>query len=169
MISMTTCYANKILKSILCIVSSLILSSLFSCAQQNLWANRISWKEYEFAKLPGEKEYPETGALILLDEGDMEVTPSNQMYQTVFERHKIIKILNPQGFRFANIAVPYSAESMVDQLKARTISPTGKITVLENKNIYDITLYTNFVFFSDQRAKIFTLPAVENGSVIEFS
>ena len=140
-----------------------------SCAQQMQWANQIDWKEYEFSNLPGEKEYPQTGALILLDEGTMEVTPAKQMFQTVFERHKIIKILSPQGFRFANIAVPYSADSFVDHLKARTISPTGKITVLENKNIYDITLYPNFVFFSDQRAKIFTLPAVENGAVIEFS
>lgn len=145
-----------------------LLLSLFSCAQNKAWKKTIEWNELDFAKLPGEKEYPEAGAIILLDEGKMDVSLENKLYSTVYKRHRIIKILNPRGLKYANIAIPYSPNSFVDGIQARTISPGGEIQLLDNEDIFDINLYPNFIFYSDQRAKLFTMPGVENGSVIEY-
>ncbi|UCH63562.1 MAG: DUF3857 domain-containing protein [Fidelibacterota bacterium] len=84
------------------------------------------------------------------------------------ERHRIVKILNTRGQGYANIAIPYTPPNQVIRLQARTISPEGNIAVIAKDDIHDINLYPDFVFYSDQRAKLFTVPAVENGSVVEY-
>lgn len=145
-----------------------LLLFLLSCAQNKAWTKSIEWNELDFARLPGEKEYPDAGAIILLDEGKMDVSLDNKLYSTVYQRHRIIKILNARGLKYANVAIPYSPNSFVDGIQARTISPKGEIQILEKKDIFDINLYPNFIFYSDQRAKLFTMPGVENGSVIEY-
>ncbi|MBC8181838.1 DUF3857 domain-containing protein [candidate division KSB1 bacterium] len=162
-------YLYSIKRCIPILTAVLLLIILFSCAHQSHWATRVDWKEFEFSNLPGKEEFPDAGAVIILDEGELEITPTQNMYQTVFHRHRILKVLNTQGQKYANVAIPYSPESYLDNIQARTISPDGKITVLEKKNIFDINLYPNFIFFSDQRAKLFTMPAVEDGAVIEYS
>ena len=169
MIRRNQCFPNPIQKALLIIIAIFVIVYLFSCAHQSHWATRVDWKEFEFSNLPGKEEFPEAGAIIILDEGELEITPAKNMYQTVFHRHRILKILNTQGQKYANVAIPYNPESLVDNIQARTISPEGKIIVLDKKNIFDINLYPNFIFFSDQRAKLFTMPAVEDGSVIEYS
>ena len=141
---------------------------LLTCAHNGDWAKRLDWKEYELASLPGEKEYPDAGAIIILDEGKMEVSTSSQLPTSLFERHRIVKILNSQGQHYANITIPYAPGSEIESIQARTISPSGEIKVINKHDIYDVTLYPRFIFYSDQRAKIFTMPAVENGAVVEY-
>ena len=169
MIRHNHCFRKSIQKYLSIFTTTFLIINLFSCAHQSQWATKVAWKEFEFSNLPGKEEYPEAGAVIILDEGELEITPAQNMYQTVFYRHRILKVLNTQGQKYANVAIPYSPQSYVDNIQARTISPKGKITVLDKKNIFDINLYPNFIFFSDQRAKLFTMPAVENGAVIEYS
>jgi len=159
---------NFIIQILLVVLISSVAVYIFSCAHNGDWAKRLNWKEFNFADLPGEKEYSDAGAIILLDEGTMQVFGSNQLPMSLFERHRIIKILNNRGIHYANITVPYTPQTGIEEIQARTISPIGKIKVLDKKNIYDVTLYPRFIFYSDQRAKIFTMPAVEDGSVIEF-
>ncbi len=139
-----------------------------SCAHYGDWGKRISWKDIEFTEIPGVGEFPEAGAIILSDKGKMEIIGGDKIKLSIFERHRIIKILNSRGYQYANIVIPYDSESKVKQIQARTISADGEITVLDHKNIYDVSLYPNFIFYSDQRAKLFTMPAVENGSIIEY-
>jgi len=139
-----------------------------SCASQSEWATRVSWDELDATHLPGQAEYPDAGAIILLDEGRMEIIGSGEVGFSAFEQHKIVKIFNDRGHRYANVVVAYTSGSQVEDIQARTISPAGKITVLDEKNIFDVSLYPNFVFFSDQRAKLFTLPAVDDGAIVEY-
>jgi hypothetical protein len=80
----------------------------------------------------------------------------------------VIKVLNTSGYSFANISIGYNESSDVEMIEARTISADGEITVLDDNNIFDITLYPRFIFFSDQRAKIFTFPAVDDGCILEY-
>lgn len=145
-----------------------IIILFISCAQNKEWATRINWKEYQFSNLPGEKEFPDYDAIVLLDEGKMETSGKAETPLTIFSRHRMTKILTTRGYRYANIAIQYSPGTRVEYIRARTISPDGKITVLDHKKIYDVNLYPDFVFYSDQRAKIFTMPAVEKGSIIEY-
>jgi hypothetical protein len=104
----------------------------------------------------------------LLDEGKLEIFGSEGGGFSVFEHHRIVRVFDIRGHRYANIVIPYGARSSVEGIEARTILPDGTIHVLDPERLFDVSLYPNFVFFSDQRAKIFTLPAVDDGSVLEY-
>ena len=161
-------HAGWLSKKMIRYVVLMIMLSFSGCSHMGDWGRRIDWKEIDFEHLPGEKEYPDAGAVILLDDGSLEIYKAGMDGLSVFERHRIVKILNPRGHRYLNVAIPYSPDSRVDDIQARTVSPDGKITVLDKEDIFDITFYPFFVFYSDRRAKLFALPAVENGSIIEY-
>jgi hypothetical protein len=74
--------------------------------------------------------------------------------------------LQPSGHRYANIVVPYGSTSLVSDIPPAPL-PCRK-GELRDQDIFDVSLYPTPCFFSDQRARIFTLPAVENGSIIEY-
>lgn len=161
-----TNFANKTRQIYPFLIFLMVLQ--ISCAHNGDWGRRLDWQEFVVTNLPGEKDYPDAGAVIILDEGKMQIIGGNELPTSLFERHRIVKILNTRGQRYANITIPYTPSSQVENIQARTISPTGKITVIDKKNIYDVTLYPRFIFYSDQRARIFTMPAIEDGSVVEY-
>lgn len=165
---MSNLFNNLIHQILLAIIVILTSFTIFSCAHKRDWASRVTWEQVDFDHIPDQEEYPDAGAVVLLDEGRMEIGGSAPIGFSVFERHRIIKIFNTRGHRYANVSIPYNSQSQVDRIQARTISAEGDITVLDEKDIYDVTFYPNFIFYSDQRAKIFTIPAVANGSIIEF-
>jgi len=150
------------------IALGLVLAQLcLSCAGSG-WSSRVDWKEVDWSRLPEQKDYPDDGAVIVLDDGKMEVTGDRDLALSRFDRHRIVKVFSALGHRFAYVVIPYAEGSSVESIEGRTIAPSGKISVLSEKNIFDVSLYPNFVFFSDQRAKIFTLPAVEDGATLEY-
>jgi len=139
-----------------------------SCAHERIWQRNVQWDEMELQELPGRREYPDAEAVVVLDEGSMELHNDNTIQFSVFEKHRVVKILDKSGFNFANIVIPYSPTTEVGFIQARTISPDGKVTELSEDDIYDITAFPNFIFFSDQRAKRFTMPALEEGAILEY-
>jgi hypothetical protein len=139
-----------------------------SCGHGTAWENAIDWSDLDFRALPGVEQYPDVGAVVLLDEGKMEIFGSGEVSQSVFERHRIVKVLAPSGQQYANVVIPYASGSQVDGIQGRAIGPDGTITVVQESDIFDVSLYPNYIFFSDQRAKLFTLPAVEMGTVLEY-
>lgn len=140
-----------------------------SCMEQAELMRTDSAAFEEIARLQPPPDVPDAGAVTVLDEGTMEVFGGGDVGFSVFDRHRVIKIFSPRGHRYANVIVPYGSSSIVTDIAARTITPSGRSVELRKQDIFDVSLYPNFVFFSDQRAKIFTLPAIENGSVIEYT
>ncbi len=155
---------RNLLRSALLISFSILLS----CASTQSWKTAIAWKDFSFNALPTARDYPDEGAVVLLDAGDAEIFKSGEFSFTVLERHTIIKIFDERGFVFTNVTIPYSSASEISNLQARTISPDGKIVPLPENQVYDVTLYPGFIFYSDVRAKRFALPAVEKGCVVEY-
>ena len=139
-----------------------------ACSQGSAWLNTVEWKDLDYNKLPGPEEYPEAAAIVLLDEGTMEIYGSGEVRMSTFERHRIVKVLSQAGQHYANVVIPYSTGMDIENIQGRTISPDGTITPVKDADIFDVSLYPNYIFFSDQRARLFTLPAVENGSVLEY-
>ncbi len=140
---------------------------LLSCAFSN-WSTRVSWPDIDASHIPHQRDFPDAGAVILLDEGSMEILGGGGLALSVFEQHRVVKIFNPSGHRFAYVVIPYGSGTDVAGIQARTIDPDGKITVLNENNIFDVSLYPNFIFFSDQRARLFTLPGIVDGSIVEY-
>ena len=141
--------------------------ALASCGKDE-WVTTFRVPDSTLSILPAASAYPDHGAVILFEEGSMEVVSGAELAFSTFETHRIIRVFDERGERFANVIVPYSAGSTVDEIRARTVGPDGKITVLDEKEIFDVSLYHSFIFFSDQRAKIFTMPGVEPGAVVEY-
>ena len=147
-----------------------LLSFLFfvSCTSNRNWGKVVNWDAKDISDTAVQKDYPDAGAVILLDEGTTEISDAGEIDFTYIERHRVVKILNTSGYSYANVSIGYNDKSEIEMIEARTIGPDGKITVLEDDNVFDVTLYPGFIFFSDQRAKIFTFPAVEVGSILEY-
>lgn len=151
-------------------IQAVIVASLFliaGCAPQSKLAES-GWSKKSPSELPTQEQYPDAGAIVLFHEGKMEVFAHGDLPFSVFEEHKVVRVLNNRGKQYANVIIPYSSRSEVQEIDAQTISPQGAITPLDKSTIFDVTLYPNFIFYSDQRAKIFTMPAVEEGSIIEY-
>ncbi len=117
----------------------------------------------EFDLLPPTKDV-NPPALVLCDFGQVEI--SNR---TFYKRHIRIRILNEDGLKYAKVEIPYSTLKDHDdflELKAETFNlEDGKIirTKLKSKDIKDEKIY------GDQRKKVFVLPDVKPGSIIEYT
>lgn len=83
--------------------------------------------------------------------------------------YKRIKIFSEKAKRFADIEIPYAKEglfsSQIIDVKARTIGPDGKITPFSGE-IFDKTIVKSHGL--KYKAKTFTLPDVQVGSIIEW-
>jgi transglutaminase-like putative cysteine protease len=139
---------------------------LIACSGSSAWVDDADLQETLRETPP--MQGTDAGAIVILDDGSMEITSGGEIGLSVFDRHRIVRILNPRGQRYANVVIPYSSSTHVDYIQARTMTPDGRMIPLREPDIFDVSLYPNFVFFSDQRAKIFTMPAVEDGAVIEY-
>lgn len=91
-------------------------------------------------------------------------------FSLVYKRTTRIKILNKKGFEAANVRIPLyadgSAEEKLDDLKAYTYNlENGKVieSKLEAASVFKDKVSKNYV------VRKFTLPAVKEGSVIEYS
>ncbi|OGC02173.1 hypothetical protein A2V82_00625 [candidate division KSB1 bacterium RBG_16_48_16] len=142
---------------------------LLSCAGTGSWGSKINWGDFSLESLPTQQDYPDHEAVILLDDGSLMLDFKETLSRSVLKRHQIIKILNRKGYPYANVTIPYSSSTKIRNIKARTISPDGEIFLLDEKKIYDITLYPDFIFYSDVRAKRFSFPAEDDGCILEMT
>ena len=79
-----------------------------------------------------------------------------------------LKVLTEKGKEYANVEIPYlggSSGFTVDSISGRTIHPDGSVVMLTDKP-YDKLVQKSAGF--KVKEKVFTLPAVEVGSVIEY-
>lgn len=78
-----------------------------------------------------------------------------------------LKVLNERGKDFANVELPFSTRegSNIDSLAGRTIHPDGTIIPFTGKP-YEKLIERGTQ--SSYKAKVFTLPSVEIGSIVEY-
>jgi hypothetical protein len=105
------------------------------------------------AKAPG-------AAAVYLD--IRETADDNLHSQSYYAR---IKVLTEKGKELATVNIPYEGNFKVANIQARTIHPDGTVIPLEGKP-EDLLVAKS----GDQRVgrKVFTLPSVEVGSVLEY-
>ncbi len=115
---------------------------------------------------PGQEEYPNAGAIILLDNGKFEILPDFTARDKV---HFIVKILNDRGKHYGEVQLNYdSTYEKVELEYARTIRPDGTIVPVGDKHIRDVSKYLNYPLYSNARVKIISMPEVAEGSIIEY-
>lgn len=118
---------------------------------------------------PSERDYPDAGALILLDRTTLRVDKDKN---TLKERYLVIKILKDRGREeYGDIKQKYDKESCkIETLIARTHLSTGEIRKPEKKAISDVSAPEVWRASAYTRAmlRVVSFPAVDKGSVIEY-
>src|SRR5215470_9696093 len=126
-----------------------------------------SWKpvsQRELAMTAAELGDPDADAAILFREGDVNDTFADGTSLRMYIR---IKIFNERGRRWADIQLPYRVElGRITDVHARTIRPDGTTVEVDGHDVFDtLLLKTSHGVW---RAKVFSMPAVEPGSIIEY-
>ncbi len=110
-------------------------------------------------KITSDPKAPGAAAVYL----DIEETADDLMHnQSDYAR---IKVLTEKGKELATVEVPYGGNFKVTDIQARTIHPDGTVIPLEGKP-EDLLVSKS----GDMRhvRKVFTLPSVEVGSILEY-
>jgi hypothetical protein len=103
-------------------------------------------------------------AAILFRQGELNDNGPDGTNLKVYIR---IKIFTELGRRYSDVQLPYKQElGKITDVRARTIRPDGSIVEVADRDIRDIVLLRNSR--SIWRAKVFLMPAVEAGSIIEY-
>ena len=76
-----------------------------------------------------------------------------------------LKVLSEEGKEWADVELPYLHSGSVEAIEGRTIEPDGTVVPFAGKP-YKKTLLRNHVTRVD--AKVFTMPAVQVGSILEY-
>lgn len=140
-----------------------LLFALYTNAQtKDFKLGKVSEQEVKLNQVPFEKD---ADAVILFEEGKMELTPANY-YLTVKRR---IKILTEKGIDEANIQLSYYSKNKreaISGIKGSTINivnGTEQISAIDEKEIFEVSINELY------SAKKFTFPNVKVGSIIEYT
>ncbi len=115
---------------------------------------------------PGSTEYPNAGAIVLLDDERLKILSDGTAVQTT---HFMVKILNERGKHYGEVEVGYdSTYETVEIEYARTIKPEGKVVSVGDKHIRDVSRYLEYPLYSNARVRIVSMPEVTWGAIIEY-
>ena len=112
---------------------------------------------------------PSAPAVVLLDQGEVHFSEESGRLQAVYRYYRRIKILREEGLRWTKVILNYNRldGEAISNIKGRTYfqDETGEIETLklDRKVIIDEKLDKS------QNRKVFPLPGVRVGSVIEYS
>jgi len=118
---------------------------------------KVTDEEWE---LGAPEDYPEAPALVLVDDGHMEVGTSN----ITLERHVRIKILTADGVDLVGERSFFYHDEYdkVKNLKAHTITPDGKQHKVEKDAMFVRSI-------GNVRERVLTFPQLAEGCIIEYS
>lgn len=130
-------------------------------------ASAASWKpvsQRELALTAADIGDPDADAAILFREGGVNDTFADGTSLRMYIR---IKIFNERGRRWADVQLPYRVElGRITDVHARTIRPDGTPFEVDSRDVFDkLLMKTSHGIW---RAKVFSMPAVEPGSIIEY-
>ncbi len=116
---------------------------------------------------PGQSEYPNAGAIILLSNRNFKILND---YTAVQEYHSLIKILNDRGKeKYGEVKLSYdSTYEKIEIVYARTVKLDGTIISVGAKHIRDISEYPEYPLYSNARLKIISMPGLTEGAIIEY-
>ncbi|KQC11468.1 MAG: hypothetical protein APR62_09865 [Smithella sp. SDB] len=151
------------------VVLLLLSLFIFSCSTVNPNIRSITDGDINsfLNQSPKAEEHPNAGADLLKSYNYIELFADG----TSISRNLIrIKIFNERGRSFASRYIYYrEGYQKARILFANTIKPDGKIVSLNRKDIIDSSEYEGYEFYTDIKVKRFTMPAVEDGCIIEYA
>lgn len=148
---------------------SILIIILLLITTQVIFSQKINLPEWsQFSKQERELKVYEkdsTASAVVLSEIGYTYVENENNFNLIKEYYVRIKILNKEGFKQATIEIPTYKKAKIKNIKASTTNfSNGKKTVyLDESNIFRTKSSENWSLTS------FTLPAIEVGSIIEYS
>jgi hypothetical protein len=121
---------------------------------------QISKEEMDIKSVP---EQPGASAVILFYE---QVNDDNRHFKSIYVR---LKVLTEAGRKYGDVEIRYGKGDFyqtVEELRGRTTHADGSVARLEGKPLDKLIVKSKDVKYN---AKVFTLPDVQPGSIIEYS
>jgi hypothetical protein len=139
------------MKFILMVLFLLIAPALVSSQE---WG-KISPEELAMTDIA---EDPEADAVVLFDKG--EIITTSELH-TIFKYYCRMKILTENGKEYGDIRIPYLEGTYVANLEAQSFLPDGRKIKMPRSDIHDQQV-------RNWNLKVFAIPGVEVGSVLEY-
>jgi Domain of Unknown Function with PDB structure (DUF3857)/Transglutaminase-like superfamily len=145
------------------LLCALLFASLLSLAAPLVHADQWTAPTAEELSMTSQPEVPGAAAVYLYRE---EKTEDDLHLFSIYVR---LKVLTDKGKDYANVELPYSAGEggvSISDIAGRTIHPDGTIIPFTGKPYDKLVEKTKGMRYM---SKVFTLPDVEIGSIIEYS
>ena len=128
------------------------------------------WAARPMLKAPPASRFAEHPAVFLLREQRiLLVSRWRSPSYTQVQRHDVLAVLTEKGMDRANVRVLYDAKGEVLNFSARTIAADGTVQDVEPSRVFDDVARKNEEDDDlDLKVRVFTLPNVQPGSVIEY-
>ncbi len=142
---------------------ALLFASLLSLAAPFVHADQWTAPSPEELSMTSQPEVPGAAAVYLYRE---EKTDDDMHVYSIYVR---LKVLTEKGKEYANVELPYAAGQggvIVTDIAGRTIHPDGTLVPFTGKPYDKLIEKTKGMRYM---SKVFTLPDVEVGSIIEYS
>jgi hypothetical protein len=146
---------------------SILFSLILLLSIQSIKA-QLEYESYNWSDTPAiseldtvESEYP---AVIIKETVILEQLYRRSGPETYRTEHRIIHINNDAGIeKYNKIYIPIFSDNQILDLKVRAISPSGKVTPIQRKNIKELKNVEGFV-----NVKIFAIEGLEVGGEAEY-
>jgi hypothetical protein len=124
-----------------------------------------AWDKIDFKNTPTQDMFPESDAVMIKNEGKMEIKKNGE---ALFTEHGIIKIFSDTDQRYSRQSLPFNNSVKIISIKARTVNERGEEFILDKNEITEKSLFSEYVLYSDAKVKEFNFPRVEKNSLVEY-
>ncbi len=124
-----------------------------------------AWEKIDFKNTPTQEMFPESDAVVIKNEGQMEIKKNGE---ALFTEHGIIKILTDTDQRYSKQSLPFNNSVEIISIKARTVNEKGEEFVLDKSQITEKSMFSEYVLYSDAKIKEFNFPRVQRNSIAEY-
>ena len=153
-------------------LSRIVQERIQSIEQERLALTVKDIKDPEIRQIiltaPEARDYPQAGAIILLNEHECLVKKDNTLEEKI---HRLVKIFNVRGReKYGEVQIDYDSTYQTVKVDyARVIKPDGRMIKVGKKDIKDVDRWSGFPLYSNAKVKIISMPEVIEDSIIEYS
>lgn len=124
----------------------------------------VKWKEVqqELLGLSQNPFDPGSGAMIVFNDGSLRVFYTGSVWWELVI-YKRIKIFNETGRKYATVTIPYLSQEKISDIRARVILGNGETVDMKAHTVADLPGPDRY-----GKIKKFTIPGVDDGSIIEY-
>ena len=125
----------------------------------------FAWEKIDLRNAPTRKMFPESDAVMIKNQGRMEIRENGE---ALFTEHGIIKIFSDTDQRHSRQSLPFNDNVRILSIKARTINEEGQEFILDKNQIRERSIFSDYALYSDAMVKEFNFPRVEKNSIVEY-